>query len=278
VLGVDPARNITAFANASGVPTRCEYFNAESARRIAGEVGSADVIFANNVLAHVPDPNEIAAGIKILLGSKGTAHVEVPSLMRMIEAGAFDTIYHEHHSYFSLTALQALFNRHGLKVVDAQLVEIHGGSWHIQITHEGNESQPTSLVERERQDGVFEDRHYANFAGRVENLRHALNEAFDRFATVGAFGAAAKGVVLLNHFRLDRQRIPWVADVSPHKQGKFIPGTKQRIVPPSVLLQSNPQAALILPWNIRDEIVGRNHEYVNQGGRFIVPIPEVVIV
>lgn len=277
ILGIDPAKNIAAFANSAGVPTRCEYFNASSASRIAREWGRPDVMFANNVLAHVPDPNEIAGGIKALLAEHGIAHIEVPYLVRMIQSCAFDTIYHEHHCYFSLSALQSLFERHDLKIVDVELMEIHGGSLHVQIAHQGNSKAAQRMCDGERTLGIFDDPFYRGFADRVRRLKADLDKAINTFDNVVAYGAAAKGVVLLNTFALDRHRIPWVADVSRHKQGKFIPGTGQAIVAPDQLERAKPQATLLLPWNIKDEVVRRNRAYLNQGGRFIVPIPEVVI-
>lgn len=281
VLGVDPARNIAAYANARGVPTRCEYFSGASGAAIAREWGHCDVLFANNVLAHVPDPNEIAAGIRAVLAPNGTAHVEMPSLRCMIDGGAFDTIYHEHRCYFSVAALQALFHRHALAIANVELIPIHGGSLHLELAHRAagrDESKANAMVAEERALGLFEDRFYANFAARVRALRERLLTTMGGFATVAAYGAAAKGVVLLNSFGLDTERVPWVADVSPHKQGRFVPGTRQEIVAPSVLVERKPDAALLLPWNIRDEIVRQNRAYLDRGGRFIVPIPEVVLV
>lgn len=280
-LGVDPARNIAAYANARGIPTRCEYFNAESGAAIAREWGRCDVLFANNVLAHVPDPNEIAAGIREVLAHDGTAHIEMPYVRRMIEAVAFDTIYHEHRCYFSVAALQALFARHDLAIADVDILPIHGGSLHLQVAHRGagrDESKACAMVAEERAAGLFEDRFYADFAQRVASLRTRLLATMRQFGTVAAYGAAAKGVVLLNYFGLDASRVPFVADVSPHKQGRYVPGTRQEIVPPSVLVERKPDAALLLPWNITDEIVRRNRGYLDRGGHFIVPIPEVTLV
>jgi SAM-dependent methyltransferase len=278
VLGVDPARNVAAYANTCGVPTRSDYFTAPLAEQIASTWGKADVVFANNVLAHVPDPNEIAAGIKLALAPQGIAHVEVPYLVRMIQSRAFDTVYHEHQCYFSLTALKPIFNRHELRVIDVEMIDIHGGSLHLHLAHEGEESFAEGMIERERKLGVREDSFYAGFAQRVWQVRNELIDALSRFDTVAGYGAAAKGVVLLNSFGLDSSRIPWVADVSPHKQGRYLPGTRQPVVSPDELRRARPEAAVLLPWNIRDEVVRRNSAYLNQGGCFIVPIPEVQIV
>jgi SAM-dependent methyltransferase len=278
VLGVDPAQNIAAHANQRGIPTLCEYFNASLAQRIVSTWCTADVIFANNVLAHVPDPNEIAAGIKVALAAGGIAHIEIPYLARMIQSRAFDTIYHEHQCYFSLTALKPIFNAHGLRVVDVEIVEIHGGSLHLQLTHGGDESLANRMIDQEQRLGVREDSYYRDFSQRVRRLREELKAALGQFETVVGYGAAAKGVVLLNFFGLDNSRVLWVADVSPHKQGRFVPGTRQRVVSPGELLRSKIDAALLLPWNIKDEVVRRNAAYLNQGGCFIVPIPEVHII
>jgi SAM-dependent methyltransferase len=277
VLGVDPARNVAAFANESGVPTRCEYFDSTTARQIEADWGCADVIFALNVLAHVPDPNEVAAGIAILLAEDGIAHIEVPSVVRMIESCAFDTIYHEHHCYFSLSALKSLFNRHGLYIVGVEEMDVHGGSLHVQLARQGDQSKAGLMCEHERRTGVFDGAFYAGFAARVQQLKIDLDRTLDGFDSVAGYGAAAKGVVLLNHFGLDCRRIPWVVDVSPHKQGKFIAGTGQPIVSPRELMRAKPQAALLLAWNIKNEITRANRVYLNQGGRFIVPIPRVAV-
>lgn len=278
VLGVEPAKNIAAYANSIGVPTRCAYFNRETAEQLRAEWGEADAMIANNVLAHVPDPNEIAAGIAVMLSASGVAHIECPSAIRMIESCAFDTIYHEHYSYFTLTALKSLFNRHGLKIVGIELLPIHGGSFHVQIARDGDEREVLKQVENERKRGVCDDRFHRDFAERVQRIRRELDNAINQFKRVVAMGAAAKGIVLLNAFDLRSDRIAWVADVSPHKQGRFVPGTGQPIVSPDRLLLERPDAALLLPWNLRDEILERNRGFRDQGGRFIVPIPSVEIV
>ncbi|HWB19163.1 MAG TPA: class I SAM-dependent methyltransferase [Phycisphaerales bacterium] len=278
VLGVDPAKNIAEFANAQGINTRCEYFGVESAKRIVDEWGQADVMFANNVLAHVPDPNEIARGIKVLLAEGGRAHIECPWLVRMIEGCAFDTIYHEHQCYFSVTALQGIFNRAGLKIIDAQEIEIHGGSVHIVAAHNGDESSAAKMMETECQVGVNLPRYYERFRQRIDEIRTRLLTMIEPAQSVGAFGAAAKGIILLNHFGLMHDRIEWVADVSPHKQGRFVPGAGQRVVSPEVLVDEMPEICLLLPWNLKEEIVRRNAAYIQRGGKFVVPLPKVELV
>jgi SAM-dependent methyltransferase len=277
VLGVDPARNIAAHASESGVPTRCAYFTADEARRIVHTWSRADVLFANNVLAHVPDPHEIAEGIGVALAPHGVAHVEVPYVASMLEAGAFDTLYHEHQCCFSVSALRALFHRHRLRIINVELMPVHGGSLHLMIAHSGEESIADRWCADERREGLFDDRPYRLFARHVSLLRQALGATLGRFSSLGAYGAAAKGVLLLNVLRLDSSRIPWVADVSPHKQGRFIPGTGQPIVPPQRLLDDQPQACLLLPWNLRDEIIATSRAYLERGGRFVVPIPRLEV-
>jgi hypothetical protein len=278
ILGVDPARNIAAKAIEQGIPTEIVYFDPSTAQRLRESFGAPHVMFANNVLAHVPDPNAIAAGIKTLLADGGIAHVEVPHLARLIEHRAFDTIYHEHYSYFSANALRWLFRQHGLAIVDVEQIEIHGGTLHVQVAHRGDSSAIDELCDRERRAGLFTDAYYADFASRVNETKVALLAELGRYQTVAGFGAAAKATVMLNYFGLSTDRIPWVADITPYKQGRHIPGTGQRIVAPDRLLSDRPDACLLFPWNLRAEIVRRNRAYVDGGGRFIVALPQVRVV
>ncbi|MDY7109220.1 MAG: class I SAM-dependent methyltransferase [Planctomycetota bacterium] len=278
VLGIDPAENVAAAALADGVPTRCDYFNPRTARAIRRAFGAADVIFANNVLAHVPDPHELAEGMRILLADDGAAHVEVPYVLRLLDSGAFDTIYHEHYSYYSVSALRRLFNAHDLVITALHEIPIHGGSLHVQIAHRGDQAQADRTCEDERRLGLFDDAPYHAFGARVQTILADLLAALDRFEAVGGFGAAAKAVVLLNRLQLGPDRIPWIADVSPHKQGRYIPGTGQPVVAPDMLMEESPDACLLFPWNIADEICRRNAPYLQRGGRFIVPIPELRLI
>lgn len=278
VLGIEPARNVAQAAANAGVPTRSDYFTADVGNDVARQWGRADVIFANNVLAHVPDPNEIVRGISAALAPNGVAHLEVPYAMRMIEFGAFDTMYHEHHSYFSASALKSLFNWHELRIIGIEEIAIHGGSLHIQVAHAGDESAAERICHREALAGIHGDAYYRGFARRVATLRRQLDAVLRRFECVAGYGAAAKGVVMLNVFQLGPDRVRWVADVSPHKQGKHVPGTGQRIVHPAQLNQAKPDAVLMLAWNLRDEIVETNREYLDGGGCFIVPLPRLGIV
>jgi SAM-dependent methyltransferase len=278
VLGIDPAENIAAAALADGFPTRCAYFNADMARQVRDDFGQADVLFANNVLAHVPDPHEMAEGLRIIVAPEGTAHVEVPHVVRLLESCAFDTIYHEHYSYYSVSALRRLFNEHELVITAVEEIPIHGGSLHLQITHGGDQAQADAMCEDERRFGLFDDACYDDFAARARNILDDLLGALARFPVVAGFGAAAKAVVILNCLQLGPDRIPWVADVSPHKQGRYIPGTRQPIVAPDALQEERPDACILFPWNIADEICRRNRAYIEQGGRFIIPVPKVRII
>ena len=274
VLGVDPARNVADHAIASGIPTRCDYFNSAVAQEIARDWGRPDVMFACNVLAHVPDPNEIAEGIARLLAPDGVAHVEVPWIGSLVRDGAFDTIYHEHYSYFSVAALRALFSRHALKMTAIDLMPIHGGSLHIQLRRErGEDAEIEQWLRRERESGLCDGSFASRLADRVALVREGVHDLIHRHGQIGGFGAAAKATVLLNVLGLGRDQVPWVADVSPHKQGWFIPGTLQEVVRPDRLTEAQPRACLIFPWNIADEIARRNPLYLERGGRFFVAVP-----
>ncbi|NNM26217.1 MAG: class I SAM-dependent methyltransferase [Phycisphaerales bacterium] len=274
VLGVDPARNVAAEAERRGVPTLCAYFDAATAASIRRDFGAADVLFACNVLAHVPDPHAIAAGIKTLLAPEGRAHVEVPSLERMIETVAFDTIYHEHQCYFALAPLRRLFAHHDLRIVAVRAVPVHGGSLHVEVAHDGDESAAEAWCRREAAAGLEDDPFYRSFATRIDDLRDAVRGAVADAGSVGAYGAAAKGVVLLNAFDLRGDAVAWVADVSPHKQGRFIPGTGQPVVAPDHLRTASPAACLLLAWNLESEVRRQEAAYLAAGGSLLIPRPD----
>ncbi len=275
VLGVDPARNVVASAVANGIPTICDYFARDVARSIRAEHGQADVIFANNVLAHVPDPGEIISGIQELLAPGGIAHIEVPWLGRMLELGAFDTIYHEHQFAWSVKSIERLCSQYALGIRAVHLEDVHGGSLHVQIARGPSSVAASRWIEQETSLGLGAVSRYERFRQRVEALRLEILDVLESYRSVGGYGAAAKAVVMLNVFGLGVNQIPWVADVSPHKQGRFIPGTGQRIVSPSRLLDEHPPACLLFAWNLAREVAQRNRLYLQRGGRFIVVVPEV---
>jgi SAM-dependent methyltransferase len=284
VLGVDPAENIAAVARDRGVPTRAEFFSSAFARQLAAEGKSADVVHANNVLAHVADTNGFVEGLRTILKPTGVAVIEVPYVRDLIEKCEFDTIYHEHLCYFSVSSLQALFRRHGLALIGAERVSIHGGSLRVWITHQEH-AQVTpgveELLQSEQSGGVDRYRFYQDFGRRVEHLRAELRSLVGRLHGEGrriwGYGAAAKATVLLNYFDIGPDLVECVADLSPHKQGCLIPGVRIPIVSPERLAE-NPDFLLLLAWNFADEIMRQQSAYRGRGGKCIIPVPEVRIV
>jgi SAM-dependent methyltransferase len=287
VLGIEPARNIAAVARDRGVETACDFFTRDLAERLRSEGRRADVFHAHNVLAHVPDLNGFVAGIATILADTGVAVIEVPYVREMIDRCEFDTIYHEHLCYFSLTALDALFRRHSLAIRDVRLLPIHGGSLRLYAVPAASpEARPTEAVRAmltaEAQAGVVRPDYYADFAARVERLRADLIALLRRLKADGkrlaAYGASAKGSTLLNYFGIGGETLEFVADRSTVKQGRFTPGTRLPIVPPSALLERRPDYTLLLTWNFAEEILAQQASYRAAGGRFIIPLPTPTIV
>ena len=241
------------------------------------------MLHANNVLAHVPDLNGFVSGIAALLKPRGVAVIEVPYVRDLIEKCEFDTIYHEHLCYFSVTALESLFRRHGLGLAAIERIPVHGGSLRL-FAAPGAEAGPSTrvLMDEERAAGMLEHRYYAGFAERVEALRVELRALLGRLKSEGkrvaAYGASAKGSTLLNYFGIGAAELEYVVDRSTEKQGRFTPGTHLRILPPAQLLADQPDYVLLLTWNFMDEIAAQQAEYRARGGKFIVPIPDVRVV
>ncbi|HME38965.1 MAG TPA: class I SAM-dependent methyltransferase [Steroidobacteraceae bacterium] len=284
VLGIDPSDTVAAAAEKIGVPTLVKFFGEDLARDLAGQGRQADLIVANNVLAHVPALNDFVAGIALLLKPAGTATIEFPHLLELIEHVEFDTIYHEHYSYFSLYAIEQVFRRHGLRLYDAERLPTHGGSLRVFASHARRTDLEDSALLRELRAeesaaGLADLATYLRFAERVENCRRSLLEFIELAKHEGkklaAYGAAAKGNTLLNFCGVTPADIALVADRNPHKQSKFLPGTHIPVVSPEALLRSRPDYVLILPWNLQEEIRQQLREIKAWGGRFVTPVPVV---
>ncbi|HSH59353.1 MAG TPA: class I SAM-dependent methyltransferase [Acidimicrobiales bacterium] len=285
VLGIDPARNVAADAEAAGVPTLTAFFGHDVAEQLRREGRRADVLHANNVLAHVPDVNGVISGISRVLADDGVAIVETPYVRDLVEKLEFDTIYHEHLFYYSLTSFRSLLNRHGLEVVDAERIPIHGGSLRVYAADSGTAAVAPAvdqLLAEERELGMSEIGYFEGFTARVNDLCAKLVELLDGLAADGAriaaYGAAAKGTVLLNAAGVDARRIEFVADRNPHKQGSYMPGVHVPVVGPEAISDRMPDYLLVLAWNFAEEVIGQQSEYAARGGRFIVPVPRPTIV
>jgi SAM-dependent methyltransferase len=283
-LGIEPAINIAPAARANGIPTISEFFNDELAAQLVAEGKRADVILANNVVAHVPELNGLVAGIKKLLKPDGVLVMETPYVKDMIDGLEFDTIYHEHVFYYSLTALENLFRRHGLRSQDVQRLSIHGGSLRVTAGLDCAVSNPTvtMLLIEERAAGIETRTYYRQFADRVmclgKDLKVLLSNLKANGNTIAAYGASAKGSTLLNVFGIGAEFLDFVVDRSPHKQGQLTPGTHLPIYPPERLLECLPDYVLLLTWNFADEILAQQAEFRAHGGRFIIPIPKLAVV
>lgn len=283
VLGIDPAPGPVAAARAKGIETLLEFFGKDLALQLSSRGVHADVIHANNVLAHVADTNGFVEGMAILLKDSGLAVIEVPYVKELVEHGEFDTIYHEHLCYFSVTALRPLFARHGLALNRIEPLEIHGGSLRLFVEkREQPHPSVAQYLELEQRLGLDRPDSYRGFSAKVERIRSRLVSLLAELkrtrARVAGYGAAAKGTIMLNYAGLGRETLDWVADRNVHKQGRFIPGVRLPIVPPTRILEEQPDYLLILPWNFKDEILEQQTEYRRRGGRFIVPVPEPALI
>lgn len=287
VLGVEPAENVARVAVENGIRTCTEFFEAKTAEKIVADHGRADLIVANNVMAHVPDLHGFLAGFKTALADDGTISIEVPHIRRLIEKNQFDTIYHEHFSYFSLHTARAALARHDLRIHHVDEIAEHGGSLRIWACHKDSRRfESTGTVERilddEKQNGLLSVQTYQNFGEKVEAHKRALLrfliDARDAGKTVAAYGAPAKASTLLNFIGARSDLVSYTVDRSPHKQGKYIPGVRVPILPPEAVFEDRPDYLLVLPWNIRHEIVDQMSAIRDWGGKFVIPIPELEIV
>jgi len=282
ILGIEPALNIAEFANNQGIRTLPKFFSIDLSHELTELGYHADIIHANNVLAHVADINEFVAGIEHLLKPDGICVIEVPYVVDLVDHTEFDTIYHEHLFYYSLCSLIPLFSRNGLTVYDVEQIPIHGGS--LRIFASKNYSPRSSvekLLKSERTLKVDSFAFYDGFRTKVEGIRRDLVELLENLTSqdkrIAAYGASAKGSTLLNYAGIGARTIEFVADRSTVKQGYYTPGTHIPIVAPGVLLEEMPDYLLLLAWNFMEEILAQQEQYVKAGGKFIIPIPEVRI-
>jgi SAM-dependent methyltransferase len=287
VLGIEPAENVAEVARGKGVPTISVFLGSETGRRIRDEHGACDVVSANNVMAHTPYLNDFVAGLKQLIKPAGVITVEFPHLFRMMEDNTWDMIYHEHFSYFSFHAAERVFQSQGLRIFDVEEVASHGGSFRIYGTHADDATHATTdAVERvrayERDRGVHDLSTYARFAEQVQESKRALLETLIGLRRAGktivGYGVPGKGNTLLNYCGIREDFLQYMVDRSPYKQGRFTPGTRIPIHAPERIFDTRPDYVLVMPWNLRDEIVEQMSGIREWGGRFIVPLPRVEII
>jgi SAM-dependent methyltransferase len=283
VLGIDPAPDQAEAASRSGIETLPEFFGPDLAHRLVAEGRLADVVIANNVMAHVPDLNGFMAGMATVLTDDGIVTIENPYVRDLVDHCEFDTIYHEHHCYFSCTAVDTLARRHGLHLNDIEYFsDLHGGTLRWTL---GRRAEPAAVVDEyllaEREVGLTSLAYYQGFSERVETLKRDLVDLLHRLraegATIAAYGAAAKGSTMLNFAGIGTDLVEFVVDRNVHKQGRLMPGTHQPIFDPSVLLERRPDYLLLLAWNFQREIREQQEPYRRTGGRFIVPVPDLEV-
>ncbi len=285
VLGIEPAANVARVAEENGIPSKVLFFGKETATLLVAAGETADLTVANNVLAHVPDVNDFVAGFSIVLKPEGVSTFEFPHLQRLIENRQFDTIYHEHFSYLSLTTVAQIFESHGLRIFDVEELSTHGGSLRVYACHRGAAHLETpavsSLLKRERTFGLRDLARYATFSEEVKavkrDLLSFLIEAKRAGKNVAGYGAPAKGNTLLNYCGIRCDFIDFTVDRSPHKQGTYLPGTRIPVREPEHIRVAKPDYVLILPWNLKDEVMDQMAFIREWGGQFVVPIPTVQV-
>jgi SAM-dependent methyltransferase len=284
VLGIEPAVNVAEAARQKHVPTRTCFFGTDTAREMAAQGEQADLLIGNNVLAQVPNLNDFVAGMKIVLKPRGAITVEFPHLVQLMDGNQFDTIYHEHFSYFSFITVEKIFAAHGLTVFDVEEIPTHGGSLRVYARHANDASRPVEaavgqLRAREEQAGLTRLETYGAFDEQVKETKRKLVEFLIRVRrekkTVAGYGAPGKGNTLLNYCGIRTDFLEYTVDRNPYKHYKFLPGTHVPIFPPERIRETRPDYVLILPWNLKDEIMAQLAYVRDWGGQFIVPIPEV---
>ena len=286
VLGVEPAANVARAASGKGIPTRVEFFGEATARSMVADGLRPQLIVGNNVLAQVPDLNGFVAGIEVLLAPTGTATLEFPHLVRLIDGNQFDTIYHEHFSYFSFLSVERILKAHGLVAFDVEELPSHGGSLRIYACHAGDRAKPIeasvrNLRDREEKAGLRDPQYYESFGARVEETKRKLLDfligAKRAGKSIAGYGAPGKGNTLLNYCGIRTDFLDYTVDRNPYKQGRFLPGTHIPIHHPDRIAQTRPDFLLVLPWNLKDEILNQLSYIRDWGGQFVVPIPEVMV-
>ncbi|MBD2308352.1 methyltransferase domain-containing protein [Chroococcidiopsis sp. FACHB-1243] len=286
VLGIEPAANVAKVAREKGIPTLVKFFGEQIARELVAQGKQADLLLGNNVLAHVPNLNDFVAGMKILLKPQGVITMEFPHLMRLMEGNQFDTIYHEHFSYLSFLTVEKVFATHGLTIFDVEQLSTHGGSLRIYVSHAEDTSKSISqqvkaLRSEEKAAGFTTLEHYFSFAQKVKETKFKLLDflitANRQGKSVVGYGAPGKGNTLLNFCGIRTDFIDYTVDRSYFKQGKLLPGTRIPIFNPNKILETKPDYLLILPWNLQDEIMEQMAYIRDWGGKFVVPIPEVIV-
>ena len=285
-LGIEPAANVATVANAKNVPTRVAFFGRETARGLVSEAVMADLLVGNNVLAQVPDLDDFVGGMKIVLRPSGVITMEFPHLLRLMEGNQFDTIYHEHFSYFSVLTVGQIVSAHGLELFDVEELPTHGGSLRVYVKHAEDATKPSTaqlraLLARERALGFDRIEQYGSFRRQVEDTKRRLLEflidAKRDGKSVAGYGAPGKGNTLLNYCGIRTDFLDYTVDRNPYKHGRYTPGTHIPIYPPEKIAETKPDYVLILPWNVKEEIMAQMSHVREWGGKFVVPIPTVTV-
>jgi 2-polyprenyl-3-methyl-5-hydroxy-6-metoxy-1,4-benzoquinol methylase len=286
ILGIEPAKNVARAAQDAGIPTLVEFFGTRIAGKLSASGKHADLLIGNNVLAHVPDINDFVRGMKIILKPHGVITMEFPHLMRLMDETQFDTIYHEHYSYFSFITVERIFSSHGLTLFDVEELPTHGGSLRIYARHAEDTSKlvgrrATDLKNREEAAGFTQMEHYLSFSERIKEIKRNIWAFFIgakmKGKSIAGYGAPAKGNTLLNYCGIRSDCIDYTVDRSPHKQNHYLPGTRIAIYPPDKVRETKPDYLLILPWNLKEEIMEQMSYIRDWGGEFVVLIPEVKV-
>ena len=286
ILGIEPAENVAKVAQDAGIPTIGMFFGTETAQELASEEKHADLMIGNNVLAHVPDLNDFVAGFRILLKPRGIVTMEFPHLLQLMEDNLFDTIYHEHFSYFSFTTVQKVFAENSLTLFDVQEIPTHGGSLRIYACHSSDESRMPSdnvrgLLEREKKFGLTDLQPYLSYGPKVRQAKLSILNFFiqekAKRRIIAGYGAPAKGNTLLNYCGIGTDLVEYTVDRSPHKQAHYLPGSRIPIYPPDRVAETKPDYLVILPWNLKEEIMNQMSHIRQWGGKFVVLIPEVKV-